>query len=423
MIVPSIDIVNGRAVQLREGREFVLDGGDPLERLQQFAVCGDVAVVDLDAALGRGDNSALIRSMLRRAPCRVGGGIRSVEAARAWLDAGATAVVVGTAATPEFCAALPKSRVIAAVDARRGEVVVDGWRRSTGENVLSVIDSLAPYVGGFLLTQVEYEGHMGGFDLDLLSRARAKAGACALTSAGGISNAAQIAALDRLGIDAQVGMALYTGALTLSDGFAAPLVSDRPDQLWPTVVCDEAGCALGLTYSNASSLSRALAERRGVYWSRSRGALWVKGESSGNTQQLLRADLDCDRDALRFTVRQGGAGEFCHLGRRGCWPGPFTLRELQAQLAVRGSSRDRSSRTVQLFDNPALLAAKLREEASELGQASERDSVVHEAADLLYFTLVALARQGLTLNEVTLELQRRSLMISRRPLTPKEPLT
>ncbi len=421
MIVPSIDIVNNRAVQWREGREFVLDGGDPLERLEQFSVCGEVAVVDLDAALGRGDNGALIRAMVRRAPCRVGGGIRTLESARAWLDAGATAVVVGTAATPEFCAALPSQRVIAAVDARHGEVLVDGWRSGTGQHVLRAIERLAPHVGGFLLTQVEREGHMAGFDLELLEQARKAAGNRALTAAGGISTVEQIAALDRLGIDAQVGMALYAGVLPLSDAFAAPLTSDRPDRLWPTVVCDEAGRALGLTYSNATSLARAITERRGIYWSRSRAELWVKGESSGNVQELIRADLDCDRDAVRFLVRQDGSGEFCHLGRRGCWPGPFTLRDLEQQLVQRRGSHDRSSRTVQLLEDPALLAAKLREEANELGQAVDRDAVIHEAADLIYFTMVALARQGLTLDQVSTELQRRALMVSRRPLAPKEP--
>ena len=96
MIIPSIDIMNGRAVQLRQGRELVLDGGDPLERLEQFAVVGEVAVVDLDAAMGRGANTDLIRQMVRRAPCRVGGGIRTIETGRMWLDAGAMRIVVGT---------------------------------------------------------------------------------------------------------------------------------------------------------------------------------------------------------------------------------------------------------------------------------------------------------------------------------------
>src|ERR1041384_2623584 len=131
---PTLTTTTGRAVQLRRGRELVLDGGDPIERLEEFAIAGDVAVVDLDAALGRGSNATIIRDLVRRARCRVGGGIRDLDAARRWLDAGAMQVMIGTAASAEFCGALPRDRVIAAVDAERGEVVVDGWRSRTGRS-------------------------------------------------------------------------------------------------------------------------------------------------------------------------------------------------------------------------------------------------------------------------------------------------
>src|SRR6184192_4817608 len=301
MIVPSIDLMQGRAVQLRGGRDFVLDGGDPLARLEEFALAGEVAVVDLDAALGKGggSNAALIREMVRRAPCRVGGGIRDLDTARAWLDSGAARIVLGTAASPELCGALPRERVIAAVDTERGQVVVDGWRRDTGVPVLERIGALAPVVGGFLFTQVEREGAMDGFDFQAVAEAVRAAGESRLTAAGGITTTVEIAELDRIGADAQVGMALYTGRLTLGAAVAAPL--DKPVDngglgVWPTVVCDEWGHALGLVWSTAESLARAVEQRRGVYWSRSRQALWVKGETSGNTQQLLRVDLDCDRD-------------------------------------------------------------------------------------------------------------------------------
>src|SRR5256714_10842385 len=223
MIVPSIDVINGRAVQLRRGREFVLDGGDPLARLEEFAVAGEVAVVDLDAALGRGSNADLVREMVRRAPCRVGGGIRDLAAARAWLDAGAAKIMIGTAASPELCTALPRERVIAAVDADKGQVVVDGWRRETGVPVLERIRALAPLVSGFLFTQVEREGAMDGFDFQAVAAAVRAAGDARLTAAGGITTPVGIRALDRIGADAQVGMALYTGRLTLGAAGAAPL--------------------------------------------------------------------------------------------------------------------------------------------------------------------------------------------------------
>ncbi|HVH67233.1 MAG TPA: phosphoribosyl-ATP diphosphatase [Gemmatimonadales bacterium] len=418
MIVPSIDLMNGRAVQLRRGKEFVLDGGDPLGRLDQFTVAGEVAVVDLDAALGRGSNAAVIREMVRRAPCRVGGGIRDVDTARAWLDAGATRVMIGTALSPELCAALPRDRVVAALDAERGEVVVDGWRRRTGATVLERIKELRPVVGGFLFTQVEREGEMAGCDIAAVSDAVAAAGDARVTAAGGITTVDEVAELDRLGADAQVGMALYTGRLSLGDAVAAPLARPLEGDVWPTVVCDPAGRTLGLVWSTRQSLARAVDERRGVYWSRSRRALWEKGATSGNTQELLRVDLDCDRDAVRFTVRQHGAG-FCHLERPSCWPGRFSLDDLERAIAQRAARPDAASGTAKLLADRSLLGAKLREEAGELADAVAREHVVEEAADLFYMTLVALARGGGSLVDVNNTLARRHGAVTRRPMTAK----
>ncbi len=424
MIIPSIDLVRGRAVQLRRGREFVLDGGDPMARLEQFAVAGEVAVVDLDAALGNGSNASLIREMVRRASCRVGGGIRDLDTARAWLDAGAARIMIGTAATPEFCGALPRDRVIAAVDAEHGQVVVEGWRTATGTSVLARIRALAPVVGGFLFTQVENEGAMGGFDFQAVEDAVRAAGQARLTAAGGITTATEVAQLDRIGADAQVGMALYTGRLPLGEAVAAPLAKPVDSQggggVWPTVVCDEWGHALGLVWSTRESLARAIAERKGVYWSRSRQALWEKGATSGNTQELVRVELDCDRDALRFTVRQRGAG-FCHLDRRSCWPSGFDLDDLARTITERAARPEPGSGTAKLLADPALLAAKLREEAEELGRANARADVVHETADVLYLALVAVVRGGGTLTDVRAELARRHAGVTRRPMAAKAP--
>jgi phosphoribosyl-ATP pyrophosphohydrolase len=418
MIVPSIDLMNGRAVQLRHGREFVLDGGDPLERLEQFAVAGEVAVVDLDAVLGKGANTGLIRTMVRRAPCRVGGGIRTVDAARAWLDAGAKRVVLGTAASPEMCGRLPRDRVIAAVDAERGDVVVDGWRAKTGATVSERIAQLAQYVGGFLFTQVEHEGTMSGFDLDAVGAAVAAAGDARVTAAGGITTAGQIAALDEMGADAQVGMALYTDRLPLGEAIGAPLTKPLNGGVWPTVVCDELGRTLGLVWSTRVSLTRAVGERRGIYWSRSRKAVWVKGETSGNTQELLRVELDCDRDALRFTVRQHGVG-FCHQERQSCWSDTFDLGALERVIETRRDEPVPESGTARLLADAALLGAKLREEAGELAAASSASEAVRETADLFYMGMVALVRAGASFTDVLAELELRHAAVSRRPMVAK----
>jgi phosphoribosyl-ATP pyrophosphohydrolase len=376
--------------------------------------------VDLDAALGQGSNAELIRDLVRRAPCRIGGGIRDLDSARRWLDAGAVQIMIGTAATPEFCGALPRERVVAAVDAKRGEIVVDGWRKKTGVPVIAQVRALAPVVGGFLFTQVEKEGEMRGFDCAAVEAVVRAAEGARVTAAGGITTPAEVAELDRIGADAQVGMALYTGKLSLGDAVAAPLVKPLPGDVWPTVVCDEAGHTLGLVWSTRESVARAIAERRGIYWSRSRQALWVKGETSGNTQQLVRVDVDCDRDALRFTVRQAGVG-FCHLNRRSCWESQFDLADLERTLADRIAQPVAESGTARLLADRALLAAKLREEADELARAESSQDVVRETADVFYMALVTLARSGGTLADVRAELARRHGAVSRRPMVRKTP--
>ncbi|HSN55574.1 MAG TPA: phosphoribosyl-ATP diphosphatase [Candidatus Sulfomarinibacteraceae bacterium] len=417
MIVPSVDLMAGRAVQLVGGRGEPVETADPFETAERFAVVGELAVIDLDAALGRGSNAGVMSELIRRHPCRVGGGIRSVDAALQWLDAGAERVILGTAAIPEVLAELPRERVIAALDGVDGEVVVRGWTERTGATVLDRLAELGELVGGFLVTFVEREGRLGGIDLEACRRVVEAAGGTRVTAAGGITTAAEVAALDRLGADAQVGMALYTGRLGLAEAFAAPLDSDRLDGLWPTVVADEHGVALGLVYSNDASLAAAVAERRGVYWSRSRGGLWRKGETSGAVQELLRVEADCDRDALRFTVRQAGSG-FCHRSTRTCWGADAGLPALERRLHDRLANPVPGSYTERLARDPALLAAKLAEEAAELAAAATPAEVAWEAADVLYFTLATLAARGVPLEAVAGELDRRSRAVRRRDGSP-----
>ncbi|MEM7199110.1 MAG: phosphoribosyl-ATP diphosphatase [Planctomycetota bacterium] len=412
MIIPSIDLQDGQTVQLVGGEEKALDAGDPRPLARRFGRVGDIAVIDLDAAMGKGDHRALIEEVCTLAPCRVGGGIRDADSARRWLDAGAAKVILGTAARPEVLRELPRDRVIAALDAKDGEIVVEGWRKRTGQMVEDRIEELRDLVGGFLLTFVEREGRLVGTDLDRVRTLVERARPARVTVAGGVQDAYEVGAIDRLGADAQVGMALYTGKLDLAGALAAILQSDRPDGLWPTVVVDERGVALGLTYSNGESLAEALRTGTGVYWSRSRG-LWRKGETSGATQELVRVRLDCDRDALQFVVRQQGGG-FCHLGTRTCFGEDHGLGALARTLAARLREAPEGSYTARLLDDPDLLRAKLIEEAGELADAGEPSDVAWETADVLYFALVAMARGGVELDAVEEELSRRAARLTRR---------
>jgi phosphoribosyl-ATP pyrophosphohydrolase len=261
---------------------------------------------------------------------------------------------------------------------------------------------------------------MAGFDFQLVERAVAAAGGARVTAAGGITEPAEVAALHRIGADAQVGMALYSGHMTLGRALGAPLAKPVEGDRWPTVVVDENGRALGLVWSTRASLERAVAERRGIYWSRSRNEIWVKGETSGAAQELLAVDLDCDDDALRFTVRQHGSG-FCHTGSSGCWDSGFSLGTLEDTISDRISHPRAGSGTNRLLADDALLAAKLREEAGELARSGDAAAAVHEAADLIYFTMVRLGKAGGRLTDVVAELARRHGRLQRRPMESKEP--
>lgn len=418
MIIPSIDLMDGHAVQLVGGKEKKIDAGDPRPIMEKFRLAGDVAVIDLDAALGQGSNAELIRELCTMGRVRVGGGIRDVDTALEWLDAGADKIILGTAARPELLEELPPERVIVALDAFEGEVVVEGWQTKTGRGIIERMEELQGLAGGFMVTFVEMEGRLQGTDIERVHDLVDVVGDAHLTVAGGISTVGEIAALHGFGVDAQVGMALYTEQMHLADAIAAQLHSDREDGLFPTVVCDEHGKALGLAYSSEESLREAVDRQQGVYQSRSRG-LWVKGETSGATQQLLSIDLDCDSDAIRFRVRQQGPG-FCHEKTRTCWGDDDGLTALERTLQSRLESAPEGSYTKRLFEDPDLLGKKLVEEARELAEAESKEEVTWEAADVLYFTLVAAAKAGVSLRDIEKELDLRALKVTRRKGDAKE---
>ena len=190
------------------------------------------------------------------------------------------------------------------------------------------------------------------------------------------------------------------------------LRSDRPDGLYTTAVVDERETLLGVVYSNEHSIREALKHGRGIYWSRVRG-LWPKGESSGDIQELIHIDADCDSDTLRFVVWQKGDG-FCHLKTATCF-GPYAgLSKLQKTLESRKASAPPGSYTSRLFSDPKLLNAKIMEEASELCEAKSKEKVAAEAADLLYFALAKCTAAGVTLDDVEKNLDLKSLRVFRR---------
>jgi phosphoribosylformimino-5-aminoimidazole carboxamide ribotide isomerase len=219
MIVPCIDLMDGTVVQLVQGREKALSGFTPEEMLAKFAAFPEIQVMDLDAAMGRGSNDGMVEFLTARAVCRVGGGVRTPERAVKLIEQGAHRVIVGTAAfTPvlrEIAAAVGPERLVIALDSKHGRIVVKGWQEATGYTAEQVIHDLEPYCAGFLCTYVDKEGMMEGTDLDWFRRLRA-ATSHEITAAGGITTIDDIEALQSIGVDAALGMAIYTGRLDLA---------------------------------------------------------------------------------------------------------------------------------------------------------------------------------------------------------------
>lgn len=205
-------------------------------------------------------------------------------------------------------------------------------------------------------------------------------------------------------------------ATTLGTNYAACMRTDRPDGLYTTVVCTRNNEALGLVYSSVSSIIAAFECGRGVYYSRSRNGLWRKGDTSGHYQTLHRLDVDCDGDALRFTVTQCGGitACFCHLYTLTCWGEPNGLRHLEQTMKERLESAPEGSYTKRLFDDPQLLRDKLVEEAQELSEAETKEEVAGELADLLYFAMARAAKAGVSIDDAVAVLDSRTRKVTRR---------
>jgi phosphoribosylformimino-5-aminoimidazole carboxamide ribotide isomerase len=226
MIIPCIDLMDGKVVQLVQGRDKALEIDTPDEMLRQFAPFPEIQVIDLDAAMGRGSNNALVEDIAAKTKARVGGGVRTVDRARQLLRHGAHRIIVGTSAfradgpdvdfLQELGEAVGREKLLIALDSKAGRVVVKGWKEATSFTAVDVIGKLEPFCGGFLCTYVDKEGMMQGTDLEWFHTLR-EATRREITAAGGITTMEDIRALTAMGIHCAIGMAIYTGRLDLHE--------------------------------------------------------------------------------------------------------------------------------------------------------------------------------------------------------------
>ena len=218
MVIPCIDLMGGKVVQLIQGREKFLELPDALAVLAKFADYPQIQVIDLDGALGRGDHSEIIRELCRRKPCRVGGGIRTVEKAVQVVAGGALKVIVGSSAftsdginstfLENLLAAIPREKLMIAVDCLGDRVAIRGWRETLPLTSAQALAQLEPYCSEFLCTYIDAEGKLQGTNLAWFKNLRA-ATRLPITAAGGITTDEEITALEEIGMNAALGMAIY----------------------------------------------------------------------------------------------------------------------------------------------------------------------------------------------------------------------
>ncbi len=427
MVISSIDLKDGHVVQLKNGKELVLQRDDADALISQFNMYGEVAVIDLDAALGNIDakgntkNTPLLKKLLHQGNVRTGGGIRSVKRARELVSLGAEKVIIGSAAwnanpkegesvlnldfLNELAAAIGKDRIIISVDAINGKIAVKGWTETVDISLIEGAKEAEKYCSELLFTCVEKEGCMQGTDMTYVEELR-KAVKCRVVVAGGVSSVEEIAKLEKLHCDVQLGMALYTGKVDLKDAFTACMDFEK-SPLIPVIAQSINGEVLMQGFANAEAVKKSFESQKLTFWSRSRNQLWTKGETSGNFLNLIKMRADCDRDSILATVLPSGPS--CHTGSWTCYTTAPTetssMGRLYNIIADRFANPKPGSYTATL--DAKRVREKVEEEAEELCEAEGKDEVIWEAADLIYFVNVLMYKEGVTWKDVYDELDRR----------------
>lgn len=317
MIIPSIDIMNGKVVQLKQGKEKVYENSNIDKVIEQYKIFPEINVIDLDSAMGNGNNKDLIKRICKQIDCNVGGGIRTIEIAEEYINAGAKSIIVGTKANKEFLMELPKNKVIVALDVKQGKIAVNGWKELEEHNIYDRMKELEDYCRKYLVTNVDVEGLNAGTNLKFFESLVGKTKNDIMV-AGGITTIKEIKYIHKLGFDQVLGMAITSGKLNISDCYIEIIDFEKHDGLIPTIVQDiNTKEVLMLAYSNKESLKKTYELNLATYYNRARKKLWTKGETSGNTQKIEKVYLDCDSDTLLFLVSQKGVA--CHRNKRTCF--------------------------------------------------------------------------------------------------------
>ncbi|MCI6798421.1 MAG: bifunctional phosphoribosyl-AMP cyclohydrolase/phosphoribosyl-ATP diphosphatase HisIE [Spirochaetia bacterium] len=428
MVISSIDLKDGHVVQLKNGRDLVLQRDDADNLINEFNFYGEVAVIDLDAAMGNVDakgntvNTNLLKSLLRKGNVRTGGGIHTVKRARELISLGAEKVIIGSSAwnknpssndsvlntefLKELVQAIGKQRIIISVDAINGKIAVKGWTETIDVSLIEGAKQAEQYCSELLFTCVEKEGCMQGTNIDMAQELR-NAVKCRVVVAGGVSTESEIEQLEKMGCDVQLGMALYTNKVSLKDSFIRCLDWKKTDGMIPVIAQSEHGEVLMMGYANHEAFKKTFDTKKLTFWSRTRNTLWTKGETSGHFLEVKKLRADCDRDTVLATVVPHGG--VCHTGSFNCFSSEAdeksSMERLYGTIAERFANPKPGSYTATL--DSKRVREKIEEEAEELCEADGKDEVIWEAADLLYFVSVLMYKEGVNWNDIYSELDRR----------------
>lgn len=429
MVISSIDLKDGHVVQLKNGKELVLQRDDADALIKEFDKYGEVAVIDLDAAMGhtnpKGDtvNTPLLKTLLRKGNVRTGGGVRSVKRAKLLISLGAEKVIVGSSAwkknpenntdvlntefLEELVGAIGKQRIIIGVDALNGKIAVKGWTETIDVPLVEGARLAENYCSELLFTCVEKEGCMQGTNLEMAKELR-NAVSCRVVVAGGVSSEDEIETLEKMHCDVQLGMALYTEKVSLKNSFIRCLDWKKTNGMMPVIAQDfRSREVLMMGFANKEAVEKSFDTGKLTFFSRSRNSLWTKGETSGHFLDVVKMRADCDRDTILATVKPNGGA--CHTGSWTCFASEpdekSTLERLFGTIQERFANPRPGSYTATL--DAKRVREKVEEEAEELCEADGKDEVIWEAADLLYFVSVLMYKENVNWQDVYDELDRR----------------
>ncbi|KAF8551456.1 histidine biosynthesis trifunctional-protein [Imleria badia] len=310
------------------------------------------------------------------------------------LDTGIDKAIVPLSLAKKLVGVVPATRLILLLDVANASAVPDSLRNAISGVLLKTISTDVELIRSI-------STFFAGLSIHVLSEDKPTPSA--------------IRKLASIGASLVIPFSELETSITIADAFLAPVISDRSDGLFPTIISSysQGGRSLGLVYSSRESVAQSILTGKGVYQSRKHG-LWEKGKTSGATQEVVRIRIDCDSDALEFSVVQHGSG-FCHLPQPSCFGSIDGLAALENTLTARLASAPEGSYTRRLFNDQELLRAKIKEEADELCRAETKEEIAFEAADLFYFALTRCVAAGVNLRDIEEVLNKKAAKVTRRP--------